>query len=181
MTMNIDWSKQPEGFPLWLEGTNENHRQHSGWYRERGPIYEGAAGGQWRGCREGQFFTVHRKPEWPQWNGEGKPPVGLEVEARFPKSILTNWTRFKLMYLSDQVLVYKTVNEVACEPAAFELQCVEFRPLRTPEQIAAEERQHAIDDLADELGGHPDAVSKRDREMAAYLYDQGYRKQPTDQ
>lgn len=78
------------------------------------------------------------------WAGEGLPPVGLEVEARFPKSILTGWTKFTLMYLSEQTLVYKTLNEVSCEPAAFERQDVEFRPIRTPEQIAGDARLHEI-------------------------------------
>lgn len=73
--MEIDWSKVPEGFPLWLEGTNEDHRKHSGWYRDAGQVFEGSHGGQWRACREGQFFTIHRKPAPAAWSGEGLPPV----------------------------------------------------------------------------------------------------------
>lgn len=58
----IDWSKQPKEFPLWLEGTTEEHRKHSGWYRKDGEVFTGEDTGQWRASREGQFFTVHRKP-----------------------------------------------------------------------------------------------------------------------
>lgn len=82
--LEIDWSKQPEGFPLWLEGANKDHRKHSGWYRSFGQIFEGADGGQWRACREGQFFTVHRKPEPKvvEWDGVGTPPDGVTVEIK---------------------------------------------------------------------------------------------------
>lgn len=58
----IDWSKQPEEFPLWLEGTTEENRKHSGWYRKDGEVFTGEDTGQWRASREGEFFTVHRKP-----------------------------------------------------------------------------------------------------------------------
>lgn len=68
--MNIDWSKAPEGFPLWLEGTNEEHRKHSGWYRRSGQVFEGVHGGQWRAVREGQFFTVYRNPEFDEITDE---------------------------------------------------------------------------------------------------------------
>lgn len=71
----IDWSKAPEGFPLWLEGTNEEHRKNSGWYRRAGQVFEGAHGGQWRAVREGQFFTVHESPESSPWTGVGLPPA----------------------------------------------------------------------------------------------------------
>lgn len=52
-----------------------------------------------------------------------------------------------------------------------------FRPIRTPEQIAAEEREKAIEALAVELAGHwsSEAVSLQ-RETAAYLHDIGYRR-----
>lgn len=74
----IDWSKQPKGFPLWLEGTTEEHRKHSGWYRKNGEVYLAEIAGQWRASREGQFFTVHTRPV--------NPPVAAEkaVELKWP-------------------------------------------------------------------------------------------------
>ena len=84
--MNIDWSKAPEGFPLWLEGTNEEHRKHSGWYRDAGQVFEGAYGGQWRACREGQFFTIHRKHLMPAFGTDIDRPF---IEFReFGKSLI---------------------------------------------------------------------------------------------
>ena len=144
--MKINWNEAPEGFPLWLEGTNEDHRQHSGWYRERGLVYEGAAGGQWRGCREGQFFTVHRKPDFSAWTGSGLPPVGTVCEAKMPPRGLEvkgqEWPWRKV-----EVVKSGMVGIAESECLVFDLENTapawvdEFRPIRTPEQIAAEERE----------------------------------------
>ena len=172
--MNIDWSKAPEGFPLWLEGTNEEHRKHSGWYRDAGQVYEGAYSGQWRACREGQFFTVHRNPGPSNWTGEGMPPVGIEIEANMPPRGYREsheWRRVKVVHgaLPDspgEVLVFD-VEET--RPAWVD----EFRPVRTPEQIAAEERKRVTDEIQDICGG----AENRGTPYFEALYDAGYRKQ----
>jgi len=50
-----------------------------------------------------------------------------------------------------------------------------FRPIRTPEQIEAEEREAAVTDIALIMGKDPERPSIR--EKAAITYDAGYRKQ----
>jgi len=132
----IDWSKQPEGFPLWLEGLG-THRCHSGWYRRSGEVFEHENEGQFRSVREGQFFTIHERPAHSVWSGEGLPPVGTvcEHEGRIDDR---EWTEVKVIAHTEkrgyEVAVFEYEDIVTYSTARY------FRPIRTPEQIAAEER-----------------------------------------
>ena len=173
--MNIEWSKAPEGFPLWLEGTNEEHRKHSGWYRDAGQVFEGAYGGQWRACREGQFFTVHRNPGPSNWTGEGLPPVGTVCEAMLP-SMNHQWAEAVVVWHHPEhegsaVVVHSGGRLTGWSSA--------FRPIRTPEQIAAEEREKAIEVMIADTNILTGIMSDR-RIMAGQLYDAGYRKQVSE-
>ena len=58
--------------------------------------------------------------------------------------------------------------------------CFQARMVRTPEQVQAEARRIEIDDLAQEIAGYmgrdnPDGI---DSNLAAYLYDQRFRRLP---
>lgn len=162
--MNIDWSKAPEEFPLWLEGLGE-HAKHSGWYRRAGEVFEAALGGQFRAVREGQFFTVNYKPEG---NGESLPPVGTVCEWKEKTGF--SWVKATVLFISESSVVMQRED-------GFEWQMLTkrtaFRPIRTPDQIAAEEREH-------ELNRMVATVSMLDkgwaRKVCAGLYDAGYRK-----
>lgn len=151
---DIDWRKQPPGFPLWLEGTNDDHRAHSGWYRDAGQVFEGADGGQWRAVREGQFFTVHRKPEAPVWDGKDLPPVGTVCEVVWPGY---NDVRFDRFIGKDVTVVAHDVIDGSAVAVfrmpvggqsdemdyhAMVAKC--FKPSRTPDQIAAEDLYQII-------------------------------------
>jgi hypothetical protein len=162
--MNIDWSKAPGGFPLWLEGTNEEHKKHSGWYRDAGQVFEGAHGGQWRAVREGQFFIIHRKPESKTWDGEGYPDVEMICEYQVFETEI--WRECEVVARRKGGWV---VLDDECETAFVTLQ--DIRPIRTPEQIAAEEREGAIHEMVDHLKRW---VTVQD--LCGVLYDAGYRK-----
>lgn len=142
----IDWSKAPEGFPLWLEGTNADHQKHSGWYRKAGEVYQSPDGGQWRSSREGQLFTVHCKPDQAQWNGEGLPPVGTELEAGFACEEFENWHKGICVASGEdpegrqEFCVVQFGNKLAM----YTTESGRMRPIRTAEQIAADERLHEI-------------------------------------
>lgn len=117
-----------------------------------------------------------------EWNGEGLPPVGTVCEfAGFnPEETMPTDPR-----VGDQVTVIAHFMSGSFEVAAFTfyappefeyLQVAQgaygcFRPIRTPEQIAADERSKAIEAM-EQLGiGNP---SRHD--LLAALYDAGYRK-----
>ncbi len=180
MNTRIDWSKGPKGA--------------IGFSAKRGVLdagitsiwYRRTASGDLEYCMDGSshWMASYRVPDdvvWLEeqraaWGGAGLPPVGTVCEFmkhNSPPAPEGKWTTGTIRYLSDYTVI---IGGDRCEHVHHPRN-VSFRTIRTPEQIEAEARRNAIDDLADELGGHPDAVSKRDREMAAYLYDQGYRKQ----
>lgn len=179
----IDWDKAPEGFPLWLEGTNYEHRKHSGWYREAGLVFEGADGGQWRAFREGQFFTVHRKPEPAAWTGDGLPPVGADVECTFAVEMHEIWHRGTVVHCAsspegDQFVVVDTGEVSAC----YRVDGTCLRPYRTPEQIAADERLHSVRNACTAIAETLDGLRGKTKvERAALavveaMIDAGYRR-----
>lgn len=191
--LEIDWSKQPEAFPLWLEGTNKDHRNHSGWYRRVGQIFEGSDGGQWRSVREGQFFTVHRKPDPKvvEWDKGSLPPIGSVVEWD-GCTFAPEEPQEKDLRVGDQVTIIAHLKDGDFEMAAFTFNpkihnpargsiwvnqgaygC--FRPIRTAEQVAAEEREKAIKDMMEVTS---DGISCIGQDDALALYKAGYRKEP---
>ncbi|WDG52445.1 hypothetical protein [Pseudomonas chlororaphis] len=91
-------------------------------------------------------------PRPKTWTGEGLPPVGIEIEAML-QGLSTSgnyaWRRALVVHgpLPDsqgEVLVFDVETT---RPAWVD----EFRPIRTPEQIAAEERKSDIQALTDVL------------------------------
>ena len=59
--MKINWSKQPTPEHCWLEGIYQ--KKESGWYVLNGSSWIHETKGAWWAHREGEYFTVHRKPE----------------------------------------------------------------------------------------------------------------------
>jgi hypothetical protein len=181
----IDWSRAPKGFPLWLEGTNEDHRKHSGWYRRAGEVFEGACGGQWRAVREGQFFNVHSKPESaPAWTGEGLPPVGTVCQLKNVESG-SEWR--EVAENGSKVTIIAHYMNAGTPLAAFTVGVIGesftvdsatesfFEPIRTPEQIAAEERGRSVEQMVADL--RLLIVGGKEFSVCEALYDAGYRKQ----
>lgn len=110
------------------------------------------------------------------WSGEGLPPVGTECEYGSDDRC---WIPVKV--IAHQVggiyLVPQAVSQVTEHGQLCIGQAQYFRPIRTPEQIAAEEREKSIDEMAkvleDKLGRSLDL----ERELCEWLYDANYRKQ----
>lgn len=106
-----------------------------------------------------------------KWAGEGHPPVGTVCEMTSNDGY--NWRPVKIVFFDD----YVTMVGEADGKANRELfkRCdadVMFRPIRTPEQIAEEERQkecQAIQRIC---------VDAEDQGIPYFeaLYDAGYRK-----
>lgn len=123
------------------------------------------------------------------WNGEGLPPVGLECEQRIdfkkaPAYTIINLTelgvdvqkhlprfqKVKILYASEKYVVSEA-NGVECMAPS---SCVEFRPVRTAEQVAAEQRENGVQQMVDAIswGAH---VPETRRKIAYDLYDAGAR------
>lgn len=107
-----------------------------------------------------------------EWDGVGSPPVGIRIEARHkeakPDWARPSWYETEIVAIGKQLLIFEA--DGSGHEKVGELKYYEFRPIRTQDQIAAEERMaaaYAMCDIAPSLS-NVDAVA---------LYDAGYRKQ----
>lgn len=170
--MNIDWSKAPpEAIGAMVAQFDSSA---AGGTTYMGKVEFVCSRDERRAFREGEdCWEWHEKPSTPPWSGEGLPPVGIEIEAMLPAlGSARFWQIAKVVHgplpeSPGEILVFSLENT---KPSWVD----QFRPIRTPEQIAAEERES-------ELNRMVATVSMLDkgwaRKVCAGLYDAGYRKQ----
>lgn len=161
--MKIDLSKKPEG------ATHIN--PHSGlWVKCFGGnsgSYQFFKDGEWEmgfGCMSNSYLEI-AKPE--NWTGEGLPPVGTVCEVK----IEHEWEEATVIaHHREMAITFRFSHEY--EAHMYDpVDESHIRPIRTPEQIAADEREAGITqmrELAGSLNTYP----------FAELWDAGYRKQP---
>lgn len=114
------------------------------------------------------------------WNGEGLPPVGASFEACNRGD--GNWRKAEMLFRGKEIGVMRLDTG---PEYSFYVNEWEYRPIRTPEQIAEEARIAAINlmigDVKDHPGGRHGANHltqlKIQEEACCDLYDAGYRKQ----
>ena len=163
----VDWSKAPEGathynaeceYP-WLRGVPASYYD-GGWieYKSDDPLWEG------------HFFNAVKRPGW---DGSGVPPVGTVCEYRLNDGA---WFTCKIVYMlsgtDDSFVAY-------CDHLGIDQFLtfisdhykLQLRKIKTPEQIAAEERQQVIDEMLDFV-----VPCITYRNLIGALYDAGYRK-----
>lgn len=138
---------------------------------------------------EAAYLAIHGHDDWvragpPAWTGEGLPPVGAVCEYR------RGYVEQPYSYAECTVIAH-FVGESGKSLAAFAYVAHDgvvqlgrgmaelFRPIRTPEQIAAEDRDKAIEGMIADTNILTGIMSDR-RIMAGQLYDAGYRKQVTE-
>lgn len=117
----------------------------------------------------------YETPRPAPWNGEGLPPVGTVCEVQHPDRPDT-WCKCTILVWGSECAVF---SADANYPFAYDGNGYpeSFRPIRTPEQIAAEDRAQAIDEMLKALTLGTQGNMAGDREAAEILYDAGYRKQ----
>lgn len=175
----IDWSKAPEGAthctPAALHDINFRPvfwRVVDGVVREAWPMSNdySKVKDHFRygegGCSSFDISHAVKRPA-PAWTGEGLPPVGTVCEACV--SGTDGWFKCSVLIHHPFEDGVAGVHDVAGHAL---LWTDTFRPIRTPEQIAAEEREKAIREMR-HIAEH-DAHS-REVDYGA-LYDAGYRK-----
>ena len=139
----IDWSKV-EGAEYWgpenADYTEAYYKLVDGkWFfvvAHNDWDWESPEGFEVSGKRLSQMIKRHVEPEW---SGDGLPPVGIECEDDAGNEV---------------VIVAHHVNGVhAIFAESLEAGLLyygaagDFRPIRTPEQIAAEERENAVKEM----------------------------------
>ncbi|EOZ4779691.1 hypothetical protein ACSQPN_006127 [Pseudomonas aeruginosa] len=160
--MSIDWSKAPEGATHWEPGSWRNIEC---WMKKEGSrwFWWSEVSGEWFStCNvyAEREATFEARPQ-DTWNGKGLPPVGISVEWL---SSAHGWLGGRVVGHDGSVAVVShNDGYTGCHPH-------EVRPMPTPEQIAAEERAKAIEEMCF-------AVETLTVKQAKALYDAGYRRQ----
>lgn len=139
------------------------------------------------GGREAVVFAQEFIRMERPWSGEGFPPPGTVCELR-NVAAHTEWSQATIVFASRNVIVWDLAGEPAinglCTSYAH---AVEMRPVRTPEQIAADETERSckieIQNRIWSACGKIDSAAPSISQVAGIaeaLYDAGYRKQETE-
>ena len=114
----------------------------------------------------------------PAWSGEGLPPVGTACQINGTvlqelKGHERSWRKVEIIAHTHFGGVDVAVGrDLECATLGWGTPAV-FRPIRTPEQIAADERHEAVMRMSDIVGGIEKVPSWTDAIEA--LYDAGLR------
>lgn len=173
---NIDWDKAPEwatmhGYAgpdrheVWMDDCKYTYCDG----RQGGIEFHFGGGFASRSIQE--IDSITERPS-PSWSGEGLPPVGVVCEVDYCEQ----WQRCEVIAHFQQRCGMVAAFTVEFGDGAKSLDAFgaeSFRPIRTPEQIAADEREAAIKDL---ISITSDGVTSINMCDAARIYDAGYRK-----
>lgn len=105
-----------------------------------------------------------------EWHN-GIPPVGTTCERRFPNVESSSWQGGIVLAHGSRKIFFR---DNCGDEWAHSIDDVEFRPFRTPEQIAAEERQKDVMAIGDILIAN--RGNANEYHQAGLIYDAGYRK-----
>ncbi len=130
----------------------------------------------WSSFNEGYMPAYYAPIPLETWDGQGLPPVGTTCIVE-PHNTLWGFSstsgheRKILAYHTDYVWLGN--GDTPLETTRIDK--VDFRPIHTPEQIAAEEREKAINQMISDAG----YVDPKIGTFVAMgnLYDAGYRRQ----
>lgn len=121
-------------------------------------------------------------PKVVEWDGVGLPPVGLDVEIKRGNCTWIDgdeWQIGKTATVMASFLNSRDIEMASVQFPGGHCECILARclsPIRTAEQVAAEEREKAINLMIDDTSILTGTISDR-RTMARQLYDAGYRKE----
>ena len=170
---NIEWSSAPEWatkhgivgtyreYPIWFSDTQYTYCDE----QQEGKVFNFSVDFVYK---PKEIYAITERPA-PQWSGEGLPPIGVPVEW-------SEWQDGKYQVVT--VLAYAGGDawiQPNGRPSMIVGNPAGFRPIRTPSQIAAEEREAFAEKLVSEMGksptGCPNAMNQ-----ARKIFDLGYRK-----
>lgn len=173
----IDWSKAPDdathhaaetdtSFECWLKPG----------YAVR--VSRGAPG--WvRNDSSDRFIADGSATERPslQWSGEGLPPVGTVCEVKFCH--WNDWEKAEILcFGAKMVFVRQESRSGMLFEGSMNIDGIEFRPIRTPEQITADEREAAVNAmlLLDPYLPNTQLGMMSRADFCRAIYADGYRK-----
>lgn len=174
MMSEIDWSKAPEGATHWVGGDEPWHKHidEISWYWQESEQ-------RWRPLSicaedvEDEYRRTIVKRPLEQWTGAGLPPIGAVCEFYWGGN---DWRVCTVFAHKPNANGKIDVLVDLDGDWSFGTREHDFRPIRTQEQIEAEEREAFAHKLVEEMGksptGYPNAMNQ-----ARKIYDLGYRKQ----
>lgn len=174
--MDIDWSKAPEGATHYLPKTD---KYFACWVKPGFFMREDSQTGWVEDDDDSAAHLYFARHE--TWNGEGLPPVGTDLEGGFACEEFEIWHKGTCVAVGEdpegreEFCVVQFGKVIAMCTTEGQL----MRPIRNAEQIAAEERKSAIEDILLVMTGHRDLKAWADTSyetMAGIIYDAGYRK-----
>lgn len=167
---DIDWSKAPEGATHYMPETESSHAV---WVMVSGNTrlaWLASGDSSWeidRSLEEDREYLIPRPAQ--QWNGEGLPPVGTECEILNNDLSNAAWEKCTILFSGKHRIVY---DSESCSERVGYRDCLQFRPIKTPAQIAADEREAAIEAMW-KIYWQPDAPTAK--EALGLLWDAGLR------
>lgn len=138
---------------------------------------------------ESKWFTFNGSPMYTpliprpteravEWDGVGVPPVGTVCAVLNSTLGDPAWERCTILYSGKHRVMY---DSESCEERVAFIQDLKFRKakvIRTQEQIAAEDREKAINEMVyGACGCEPDGNNTTAFVLCGLLYDAFYRKQ----
>jgi hypothetical protein len=178
----VDWSKAPEGATHAFLDNYDGPSPFFKVFHDRIFHYDGEKFSEMP--NPSLFFDdwlksrIYIQERPTEWNGTGLPPVGTECEiaastphqtVSWPEGtkvkVYANFTDDRGVELAAFVDAIGSVGGVAVAKC--------FRPIRTPEQIAAEEREKAVIEML----ARSNSCGTIPRRMCEAIYDAGYRLQ----
>ena len=143
----------------------------------RSYVYGGGTGETRHNITLGEIKVSELRPA--AWTGEGLPPVGTVCERRTKYDDDGRYEQVRIIaHTSKGFPVWENTDALFAGIAKenmFSAGVPAFRPIRTPEQIAAEERDKEIARMVDALGCDPEATKTGEFVRCGILYDAGCR------
>lgn len=160
--MNIDWGKAPEGAIGAFVPTSA-HLNRMFFVSTKIPSSHdnkpGFEGVKADGSTRYHVFQycwqwIPRPAKTLSWSGEGLPPVGVVCQLRF--DYWEDWQRYEILCHGKSFIFARELNSGYDRERSLAMDGIEFRPIRTPEQVAAEKRlkfaQLWLEDIEKEYG-----------------------------
>ena len=170
MSEQIDWSKAPEGAMVLLKHVRDGAYAVSESYGDEAKTWHWPDPRYSFPLMPSMWRIVAERPATQSWSSEGLPPVGAVCEVRNAPG---GWGKAVITHQGKGLTVWLWHSENPDQVEYAEIpDRLEFRPIRTPEQIAADEREEAVDEM------HKLYMEGAKHSGGLYaLYDAGYRKQ----
>lgn len=145
MSEQIDWSKAPEGATHYQAAT---HGVFECWLKPGHAVRVSRRDPDWREDDYADDLIATSAIKRP-WSGEGLPPVGVVCEVEYDDGRQI-WHEAEVIYhkkdgprIAAAMLIGEGRDKLVWVS--------QFRPIRTPEQIAADEREAAIKEIQREI------------------------------